>query len=493
MQLKGNVKKCGLLLSVTSLPSNHGIGSLGEEAYKFIDFLKETNQDFWQMLPINPIGKGNSPYSAISSFAGEILLIDLDLLQKDGYLNTYDIPDQIFSKNIDYNNVRNYKIPILEKAVKKFDKENPDFLNFKKENEFWLPSYCLFMAISNHFSTKNFSLWGNDFKYRRNDTLLSFEKDNSDKISFYEITQFFFFEQFKKLKKYAVKNGIKLIGDIPFYVSFMSADVWERPENFMLDTRLRPIKIAGVPPDMFSKDGQLWENPIYNWTYQGYDDYSWWRKRLVHLSKLFDVIRIDHFRAFTNYYTIPYLSKTAKDGCWETGVGYGFWKKIKPYLKNTEIIAEDLGEENEDVQKLIKKTKFPNMKVLQFAFDSDLKDPFLPKNMNKRCVCYTGTHDNDTTLGWYKKAQKSEKNLYHKLVPDLYGSVPLNLIAFGMKSKADIVIIPLQDYLELDSIARLNTPGKALFNWQWRADKNDFNNNLKEKIITLTKLRKQKN
>ncbi len=493
MQLKDKNKKCGLLLSVTSLPSNHGIGSLGAESYKFIDFLKETKQDYWQMLPINPVGKGNSPYSSISSFAGEILLIDLDLLQEEGYIKKWDMPERIFSKNTDYNAVRSYKTAILKKAVKNFDKENAEFLKFKNENEFWLGSYSLFMSISEHFSTKNFRLWDKDFKYKKSEALSQFKKQNDDKISFYEVTQFFFFKQFSALKKYAQKNGIKLIGDIPFYVGLGSADVWENPENFLLDNDLLPTLVAGVPPDMFSKDGQLWESPIYNWAYQRKNNYSWWKKRLVHLSKLFDVIRIDHFRAFTNYYTIPHLSKTAKQGRWEKGVGFDFWKEIKPYLENTKIIAEDLGEENDDVQKLIKKTKFPNMKVLQFAFDSDLKDPFLPKNMNRNCVCYTGTHDNDTTLGWYKKATVSEKMLYHKLVPDLFSSVPLNLIAFGMKSKANTVIVPLQDYLELNSTARLNTPGKALFNWEWRAQKSDFDDFLKQKILTLTNLRKQKN
>ncbi len=490
MQLKGKIGKCGLLLSITSLPSNHGIGSLGTEAYKFIDFLKETNQDYWQMLPINPIGKGNSPYSSISSFAGEILLIDLDLLEGDGYIKKWDIPDHIFPKNTNYNAVKNYKISILKKATKNFDKQNPEFLKFKEENEFWLPSYSLFMSISEHFSTKDFSLWENDFKYKKSEALSLFKKENAHKISFYEITQFFFFKQFLKLKNYAQKSGIKLIGDIPFYVSFQSADVWENPENFLLDNDLLPTLVAGVPPDMFSKDGQLWENPIYNWAYQKRNKFSWWKERLVHLSRLFDVIRIDHFRAFTNYYTIPYLSKTAKQGRWETGVGMDFWKEMKPHLKSCEIIAEDLGEENDDVQKLIKKTRFPNMKVLQFAFDSDLKDPFLPKNMNRNCVCYTGTHDNDTTLGWYKSATTSERLLYHKLVPNLFGSVPLNLIAFGMKSRAETVIIPLQDYLELDSSARLNTPGKSLFNWEWRAGKGDFDESLKQKIISLTNLRK---
>ena len=483
-------KKCGILLALSSLPSNHGIGSLGSEAYKFIDFLKETNQDYWQLLPLCPIGKGNSPYSSSSSFAGEILYIDLDLLVKDGYLSSDDILEHYFKKNVDYNSVRNYKIPILKKAVAKFDKTNCEFLNFKEENCSWLSTYALFMSIAEKLGTKNFSLWDNDFRLKNPITLSSFLKENSEKIDFYEITQFFFFKQFFSLKAYANSKGIKLIGDIPFYVSYQSADVWESPDCFLLDRKLKPTFIAGVPPDMFSSDGQLWGNPIYNWQRLSEDNYFWWQKRLLHLSRLYDVIRIDHFRAFYNYFAIPARALTAKDGKWVKGVGMNFWNKIKPLLKNTKIIAEDLGSDNDGVKSLIKKTKFPDMKVLQFAFDSDLRDPFLPKNMNRNCVCYTGTHDNDTTLGWYKRASAFEKLLYHKLVPDLFGSVPLNLIAFGMKSKAQTVIIPLQDYLELDTNCRMNTPGKSLFNWQWRATRSDFDNSLKQKIITLTNLRK---
>ncbi len=487
---KSNQKLSGILLSITSLPAPYGIGSLGKEAFGFVDFLKKTNQSYWQILPLCPVGKGNSPYCSIGSFAGEILLIDIDELVLSGLLSKNDIKDTKFGKNTDYKAVSKFKLPLLKKAAESFDINNPKFKKFEKENSFWLEDFCLFSAIK-ETDDRPFYDWDIELKYRLFKETESFKIRHADKILFHKITQFLFYSQYKALKSYANANGIKIIGDIPFYVSLDSADVWSNPNIFCLGRNMKPTLVAGVPPDVFSEEGQLWGNPIYDWDYLKITDYDWWRKRLIHNAKLYDVIRIDHFRAFADYYTIPFGAENAKNGKWKTGVGTHFWNAIKPSLKGTEIIAEDLGGETPEVKALVKAVGFPNMAVLQFAFDSDLTDPFLPQNMNENCVCYTGTHDNDTTLGWLEKATKKEKIMFSHLVPkDESGSDVLSLISFGMKSKAETVIIPLQDYLELDSSQRMNTPGTAENNWEWRFSKNDLSEKLKKTVIRLTNKRK---
>lgn len=484
--------KSGVLLALSSLPSPYGIGDFGEEAYRFIDFLKKSRQSYWQLLPLCPVGKGNSPYSSYSSFAGEILYISIDSLVVDGYLDKEDIPQMVFPKNTDYKIVRELKLPLLKTAAKKFDTKNEEFEKFKNKNGYWLSEYSLFMAISEYEGTRDFSCWCDELKFRQKFALTDFKIKHKEEIEFYEITQFFFYKQFEKLKQYAFNNGIKLIGDIPFYVSFESADVWSNALCFRLGNDLTPVLVAGVPPDVFSKDGQLWGNPIYDWEYQKRTNYNWWKNRLLHNAVLYDVIRIDHFRAFNDYYTIPYGAETAKMGKWEKGVGMHFWGRIKPLLKGTEIIAEDLGGESEDVRKLIKDTGFPNMSVLQFAFDSDKNDPFLPKNMLENSICYTGTHDNDTTLGWYKKMSNNERIMFEKTVPRNTNSATDSLILFGMKSRAKTVIVPMQDYLCLDSDCRMNMPGKPYGNWEWRFCPEDLTDSLANKIKCLSKNRNKK-
>ncbi len=491
MQLRGKDKqnkKSGILLSLTSLPSEYGIGSLGKEAFRFIDFLKETNQSLWQILPTVPIGKGNSPYSSESAFAGEILLIDIDLLIAEGLISKEDIKRIDFPQNVSYDSVRNFKLPLLKKAAAGFNTKNREFKAFKEANSFWLKDYALFKTIKYHYSQAKFQSWDEALKYRLPSAAEDFKDRHIEEISFYEITQFLFFKQYKAFLNYANKNGIKIIGDIPFYVSLDSADVWSHPECFKLGRDLTPLLEAGVPPDIFSEIGQLWGNPIYDWEYQKKNEFLWWRSRLTHTATLCDIIRIDHFRAFADYYTIPAGAKNAVMGKWEKGVGMGFWGKMRDITQKTQIIAEDLGGDTDEVRDLIRATGFPNMKLLQFAFSSDLKNQFLPKNYNSNCICYTGTHDNDTTLGWYNSASKKEKLMFRHLVPkDKSGSPVLSLILYGMKSKANTVIVPLQDYMELDSNARLNTPGVPFSNWEWRFKKEDLNEELKEKIIRLTK------
>lgn len=492
MRLRGKASKykstSGILLALSSLPSAYGIGTLGAKAREFIDFLSKTNQSYWQLLPLVPVGKGNSPYCSQSAFAGEILYIDLDELILSGLLTQEDIPEREFPEKTDYNAVKRFKLPLLRKAAERFSISDSGFISFKKENSYWLRDYALFMAIRDSFCGSPFNEWEDGLKYRFPEALELFEVTHPEEILFYEITQYLFYSQFFRLKSYASKSGIRLIGDIPFYVSFDSADVWSNPDCFRLGRDMTPVLVAGVPPDVFSNEGQLWGNPIYDWSFHKKSGYSWWKKRLTHNAMLYNVIRIDHFRAFADYYTVPFGATDAKSGKWEKGVGMHFWNEVKPLLAGTEIIAEDLGGETDEVSRLIEDTGFPNMKVLQFAFDSDLKDPFLPKNYNHNCICYTGTHDNDTTAGWYASITQKEKLLFSRLVPaDKSGSPVLSLIAFGMKSRARTVIIPLQDYLELPSTHRMNSPGSGNGNWEWRFTDSQLSDTLSETVKRLTK------
>ncbi len=490
MLLKGNEvkyqKESGVLLHISSLPGAYGIGSLGREAYRFVDFLKSSRQTYWQLLPLCPVGRGNSPYSSVSSFAGELLLIDLEQLVNLGLLKPEDIVPPDFPKHTDYKAARAFKLPLIKKAAENFNIKSRDFKTFCRENAYWLDDYAVFMAIKEARRSKSFTELEDGLKYRLPAAMEQFKNKHSEQILFYKITQYFFFSQYLKLKAYASENGIKIIGDIPFYVQLESADVWSNPDNFRLGRDMTPVMVAGVPPDVFSADGQLWGNPIYDWEYQKTNNYEWWRRRLIHNSKLYDVIRIDHFRAFADYYAIPYGAENAKSGTWKKGVGISFWNLMRDSV-TAEIIAEDLGGDTPEVKKLIEDTGFPNMKVLQFAFNTDLNNPFLPKNYPKNCVCYTGTHDNDTTRGWYEKASEKEKLMFSKLVPaDKSKSAVLSLISYGMKSKARIVIIPMQDYLQLDSADRLNTPGVPSGNWEWRLSTEDITDSLASTVKKLS-------
>lgn len=468
-RVKKAKRESGILLPLSSLPSNYGIGSLGIEAYRFIDFLRKSNQKYWQLLPLVPLGEGNSPYKSTSCFAGELLYIDLDFLVRDGLLLPEDLPKQDFTGKIDYEAVKNAKLPIIKKATEHFNVRNSDYARFLKANSEWLNDYALFMAITECEKTASLSEISRPLKFREKNALEDFKEKHKAEIRFHKIGQYLFYTQFFALKAYANANGIKLIGDIPFYVSPDSSDVWKSPENFKLDSELKPTLEAGVPPDIFSSSGQLWGNPVYDWDYQRENEYLWWQKRLAFCSKMYDVIRIDHFRAFASFYEIPANSPNAKNGEWKKGPGIEFWDIIVKKIGRLDIIAEDLGGEEKDVKDLIALTGFPNMKVLQFAFSSDTDNDFLPENYNTNCVCYTGTHDNDTVLGWYAGATSKERILFNRLTPFIDGaSVPLRMINAAMKSKARLVIIPIQDWLCLNSDARINTPGTKNGNWEWR-------------------------
>ena len=489
MLLRGNCdRESGILLHISSLPSDYCIGSFGKRAYEFVDFLHKAKQRYWQILPLCPVGEGNSPYKSVSAFAGEILFIDLELLCEEGLLTQSDLPASPESGKTDYRAARKIKLPLLKKAVKGFDTRNPDYLQFLHHNEFWINDYALYMAVKESYGGETFDRFEDGLKYRLPGALERFRSEHKQEIAFYKISQFLFFKQYFALKTYAARHKIKIIGDLPFYVSFDSSDVWKNPDVFRLGRDMTPVLVAGVPPDIFSNDGQLWGNPIYDWDYLKKTDYDWWKRRLKHSLEMFDVIRIDHFRAFADYYTIPYGAENAKSGKWEKGAGMSFWNSISRTFGKVKIIAEDLGEESPEVDKLVEESGFPNMKVLQFAFNTDLQNKFLPKNYGKNCVCYTGTHDNDTSLGWLNSASKKEKIMFEKIVAGEKNIPPvIRLIRFGMKSKARLVIVPLQDYLQLDTSARMNTPGTLSGNWQWRYSVDMLNDDLADTVCELSK------
>lgn len=487
---KSQKKYSGVLLAISSLPSPYGIGSLGVQAYKFVDFLRESHQHFWQILPLNPLGEGNSPYKSSSSFAGELLYIDIDLLVRDGLLEKSDIPNSNFLQNVDYTAARQFKIPLLKKAVENFEKKNKNYISFLEENEFWISDYALFEAAFDIYKAKSISNLPDGFKYKVPEFIDDFSKKYETEIDFYKVTQYFFFCQYYELKRYANKNGIKIIGDIPFYVSPDSADVWASPDDFKVGRDFTPTAVAGVPADNFSKEGQLWGNPIYNWQNMRRSGYKWWLSRIAFFRDMYDVVRIDHFRAFANYYQIPYGS-TALYGAWVIGEGIAFWDKVRQVLGDINIIAEDLGgEEDRQVISLLKHTNFPNMKILQFGLTGDMQNVFLPQNYPYNCVCYTGTHDNDTSLGWYNKASTKERVIFNTLIRNNANCVAHDMIRALSKSNSMLCIIPMQDVLCLDSTARMNTPGTIGDNWTWRIGDGDING---ENAKLLKKLTKERN
>ena len=480
----------GVLLAVSSLPSSYGIGSLGVEAYKFIDFLRDSNQRFWQILPLCPLGEGNSPYKSPSSFAGEILYIDIDFLLSDRLLCKDDINDCNFGKNVDYALARKVKIPLLKKAVNNFDTTSKNYKSFLSDNKFWLEDYALFAAAFEIYCADSISDLPEGFKYKVPDFIEVFKQKYKPVIEFYKVTQYFFFCQYYELKRYANQNGVKIIGDIPFYVAPDSADVWGNPDDFLLSRDFTPTMVAGVPSDVFSENGQLWGNPIYNWQNMRESDYRWWTSRLKFCCDMYDVVRIDHFRAFARFYQIPAGSNNALSGSWIDGEGATFWDKMRENIGEINIIAEDLGgEEDEKVIELLKHTDFPNMKILQFGFGGDMENIYLPQNYPYNCVCYTGTHDNDTALGWYNKASTKERVIFNTLIRNNTGCVSHDMIRALSKSDSMLLIIPMQDVLCLDSSARMNTPGTIGDNWVWRMSKDDINQDNAKLLKKLTKER----
>ncbi len=485
----------GILLPISSLPSKYGIGCFSKEAYQFVDRLQEAGQKYWQILPLGPTGFGDSPYQALSTFAGNPYYIDLEQLVEQGYLKQEEIDALDTGENeraVDYGKVYNTRFEILEKAFSKFKEHiEEDFYQFEEENSYWLQDYALYMAIKKANNGASYVTWEENIRLKKTEAVAQYEKELADDILCYKFQQYIFFHQWNKLKAYANEKGIKIIGDIPFYVASDSADCFSQPSLFQYDEKNNPTHVAGCPPDAFSENGQLWGNPLYDWDYLKETDYEWWINRIRHSLIMYDVIRLDHFRGFEEYYAIPAGSATAKYGAWKRGPGIEFFKAIKQVLGDVSIIAEDLGFLNEAVYNLVKESGYPGMKVLQFAFDSREDSDYLPHNYNKNCVVYTGTHDNNTVLGWYQEISNEDKKFlmeYMDLDEDSVKKLNWKVIRLALSSVADYCIIPMQDYLGLGSDARINQPGSQRANWLWRMNKDEFTEELARKIGRLTKL-----
>ncbi|MDE5990136.1 MAG: 4-alpha-glucanotransferase [Clostridia bacterium] len=480
-------KKAGILLPIFSLPSKYSIGSLGKTAYKFIDFLKDCGQSFWQVLPLNPTIYGDSPYQSPSAFAGNHYFIDVDILVKDGLLDKEFAEGFVReSERIDYGYLFESRLFLLKKAFEKFNINAKEYIEFKKENKFWLDDYALFMSIKEYNNNSEWSEWTDEEKFRKN--LPALRRKYAGSMEFWYFAQYEFFRQYAKLKKYANSKGIEIIGDMPIYVAYDSADVWANPQNYLLDKDLSPTLVAGVPPDLFSEDGQLWGNPIYDWKRMKRDKFSWWIDRLKVAYKLYDVIRIDHFRGFAGYYVVEKGEKTAKKGEWLKGIGSAFFEELNRQLPGAKIIAEDLGVITPDVRRLLHKTGYPGMKVLQFAFGDENSD-YLPKNIkSSNCIVYTGTHDNMTTPQWLDEISDREKDLFIKVCKPKKGEDLCDcLIRTAMLTKAKRAIIPMADYLGLGKEGRINAPSTTGDNWTWRLNKRYNSAKLREKIKALSK------
>lgn len=488
-------RSSGILFHPTSLPGKYGIGTLGKEAYKFIDFLVESRQKLWQILPLGPTGYGDSPYQCFSSMAGNPLLIDLEILQDEGWLDKKELPDNIrFTESkVDYGKIIKVKYPLLRKAFGRFMKKADSvdvakYEAFCKKHTKWLDDYALFMALKNHYGLKPWHDWSFEVVVRQESEIEKFRNELEEEIQFHKFMQYMFFKQWLELKAYAAQNYIKIIGDIPIYVAYDSIDAWINPEIFLLDEKRKPLMVAGVPPDYFSKTGQLWGNPIYNWDRLKLDGYQWWIERLKANLVLYDIIRIDHFRGLESFWAVPYGEKTAVKGEWVTGPGHDFFDTIFEALPNIKIIAEDLGVITPEVEELRDAYGMPGMKILQFAFDSKEDNEYLPHTYDKNCVVYTGTHDNDTIKGWYKSLGKDDNKKMQDYLDTDNKNVEWKMIRAAWASVAQMALVPMQDILELGTDARMNMPGNPAGNWQWRMKKDALTPEIAKKLAHLTQL-----
>ena len=489
------MRASGILLPISSLPGKYGIGSFSKEAYKFVDFLKNSNQKYWQILPIGPTSYGDSPYQSFSTYAGNPYFISLEDLIDQGLLTEEECKKVKFGNRadtVDYEKLYNGRFKLLKKAYKKSNiGEKEEFKKFKDENCYWLNDYAMFMAIKERFEGRSFDNWAEDIKLRWEYSMEYYKKELSEEIEFYEFVQYEFYRQWYKLKKYANDNGIKIIGDIPIYVAYDSADVWSHPELFQMDNDGKPTAVAGCPPDGFSATGQLWGNPLYRWDVHKNTGFEWWIKRLAHCFNMYDVVRIDHFRGFDEYYAIPYGDKDAKRGWWEKGPGMDLFRTVSYRLGHKDIIAEDLGFMTDSVKRLVEESGYPNMKVIEFAFDerdTGNASDYLPHNYTNNCVVYTGTHDNETLLGWYGDITPEERHMVREYLWNFHDDekgICRNMIRLVMGSVAGRCIIPIQDYLQLDNSARINQPSTLGTNWKWRLKEGQFSKELQKEMLTL--------
>ncbi len=485
----------GILLPVASLPSKYGIGCFSKEAYDFIDKCKDAGQSYWQILPLSPTSYGDSPYQSFSSFAGNPYFIDLEALIEEGVLTREECDQCDFGDDpvcIDYGKLYRQRFGLLRLAYERSDiAHNPEFVRFAQENAAWLDDYALFMAVKQCFDGKSWSEWAEDIRKRWGFALDYYRRECYFDIEFYKYIQFQFHVQWEKLKTYANEQGIRIVGDIPIYVAFDSADAWAHPEMFQFDSEYQPVAVAGCPPDAFSATGQLWGNPLYRWEFHRQTGYDWWCRRMEHCFRMYDVVRIDHFRGFDEYYSIPYGEETAMHGHWEKGPGMELFQALQRRLGAKEIIAEDLGLQTPSVHKLLKDSGYPGMKVLEFAFVPGEDTGYLPHSYDRNCVVYTGTHDNETLVQWYQGLDEEVRTYAAEYMDKEDGPAEekyRDFVRMAMMSSADTCIIPLQDYLGLGQEARINKPSTLGGNWVWRMDEGMLSREIIDEIYGLTKI-----
>ena len=486
------MRESGILMHITSLPGPYGVGTMGKSAYSFVDFLKKAGQSYWQILPLTPTSYGDSPYQSCSTFAGNHYLIDLDMLVEEGLLKKEELVSINWcdrENKVDFGTQYRNRLKVLRLAYGRFE-SNEDFVNFCRDNGSWLSDFSLFMALKDANDGKPWYQWDTALKVRDPNAVWDARRKLRDEVSFYSFVQYLFRKQWTALRTYAHENGIRIIGDVPIYVPLDSADVWSNPELFQLDADLTPTAVAGCPPDAFSEDGQLWGNPLYRWELMSRRGYSWWINRLSAAGKLYDVIRLDHFRGFEAYWSVPYGDKTARGGKWIKGPGMKFIKAIKDNLPGLKLIAEDLGVLTDAVLELRDGSGLPGMKVLGFAFDSREPSDYLPQAFVPNTVCYTGTHDNMTMRQWFDTATEEavEYAVEYMALTEKEGYV-WGVIRTAMSSVSDLCVIQMQDFLDLGGEARMNFPGTLSdANWTWRAEQGKLTDKLAEKIGKMTRL-----
>ena len=491
-------RSAGILLHPTSFPGRYGIGDLGRHAYRFVDFLEQSKQSLWQILPLGPTGYGDSPYQSFSAFAGNPLLISPDLLVEEGFLPAPAIAEvPHFPENrVDFGRLIDYKTGLQQQAFHHFQREGTDeqqnaFAAFCAENEAWLDDYGLFMAVkAYHVDVEGgiWNTWPRDIARRTPAAMETWSEKLRDDVTYHKFLQFLFFEQWLALKAYANERAIQIIGDVPIFVAFDSADVWANPDLFYLEEDGSPALVAGVPPDYFSETGQRWGNPLYRWERMARSGYEWWARRLKMVLTTVDIVRIDHFRGFEAYWEIPASEPTAVVGRWVKGPGAAFFEQVRETLGELPLIAEDLGVITPEVEALRDRFDFPGMKVLQFAFGGTRTSDFLPHNFVPNAMVYTGTHDNETTWGWYRNASDDERDHVRRYLGRSGDDIAWDLSRLAISSVADMAVIPLQDLMDLGNEARMNYPGRESGNWQWRYTESMLTGVIAYRLRELTEL-----
>ena len=486
-------RRSGILLHISSLPSRYGIGSLGREAYAFADFLHAAGQKYWQLLPLGPTSYGDSPYQSFSTFAGNPYFIDLDLLAEDGLLSPAELAAADWgaqARYVDYARIYEARFPVLRRAFQAgFPRDREAVEAFRRENR-WLDNYALYMALKGRFGMRSWLDWPDeDLRLRRPQALARAREELAEDVDFFSYLQYLFFRQWDALRSYIHSLGIQIIGDLPIYVAMDSADVWAEPEFFQLGEGNVPTEVSGVPPDYFSADGQLWGNPLYDYARMKADGYGWWIRRVEGAGRLFDIIRIDHFRGLESYWAVPYGSDTAREGRWRKGPGMDLVGTLTSWFPNLSFIAEDLGFLTPEVHKLLSDSGLPGMKVLEFAFDAREPSNYLPHTYGRHCVCYVGTHDNETVEQWRWQADRGDVTFARKYLGlNAEEGFHWGMIRGGMSSVADTFVVQMQDCLGLGPEGRMNTPGTAQGNWRWRLLPGEASPALAKKLRQLVKM-----